>query len=245
MVKLDAPYPDARIPPRNWLLAALPPDDAARLLSRMTRVEFVTRQILQRTEQTITAVHFPESGWVSLVNLLSDGGAAEVGHAGREGMIGLPLLFGADTSSSEAIVQGSGSALRMSAEVFREELEAIPAFRALLLRYALVFNEEVAQTAACNGRHVLEQRLARWLLMAHDRAEADQFPMTQDFLAMMLCVQRPGVTGAVGRLQHAGHIHASRGTIAITDRQGLEAAACECYDTVRRRFETLLGTRTG
>jgi CRP-like cAMP-binding protein len=103
----------------------------------------------------------------------------------------------------------------------------------------------VAQTAACNGRHVLEQRLARWLLMAHDRADSDEVPMTQDFLAMMLCVQRPGVTGALGRLQHGEHIRTGRGTVTITDRQGLEGAACECYGTVRRRFETVLGTSVG
>jgi CRP-like cAMP-binding protein len=226
---------------RNQLLAAVPPDELATLLPHMERVEITLREILQRPEQPITAVHFPESGWVSLIQLLSDGGAAEVGHAGREGMLGLPLLFGVDTAATEGLVQAPGTALRMEAAAFRDALERCPVFRALLLRYALAFNEEVAQTAACNGRHVLEQRLARWILMAHDRSNGDEFPMTQEFIAMMLCVQRPGVTMAIGRLQQGGHIHAGRGRITVTDRTGLEEAACECYGTARRRFETLVG----
>jgi CRP-like cAMP-binding protein len=231
--------------PRNHLLAAVPSNELAILLPRMERVELTLRQVLQRPEEPITGVHFPEAGWVSIINLLSDGGAAEVGHAGREGMLGLPLLFGADTTAAEGMVQAPGTALRMSAEAFRDGLERCPAFRALLLRYALAFYEEVAQTAACNGRHVLQQRLARWLLMAHDRSDGDEVPMTQDFLAMMLCVQRPGLTIAVGRFQTAGYIRTGRGSITITDRQGLEGAACECYGAVRRRFEALLGVAIG
>jgi CRP-like cAMP-binding protein len=233
------------IPQRNKLLAALPPEELATLLPQMERVEITLREILQRPEQPITAVHFPESGWVSLIQLLSDGGAAEVGHAGREGMLGLSLLFGVDTATTEGMVQAPGTALRMSAAAFRDALERCPTFRALLLRYALAFNEEVAQTAACNGRHVLEHRLARWILMAHDRSDGDEFPMTQEFLAMMLCVHRPGVTTAMGHLQQGGHIRASRGRITVTDRAGLEEAACECHETVRRRFEALVGTSVG
>jgi CRP-like cAMP-binding protein len=239
----DLTYLSSILPqsPHNHLLATVPQDELAWITPRLERVELTVRQILQRVEQQITAVHFPETAWISLINLLADGGAAEVGHAGREGMAGLPLLFGVDTSSVESIVQASGTALRMDAAAFREALERCPAFRAQVMRYALAFNEEVAQTAACNGRHVLEQRLARWILMAHDRSEGDEVPITQEFLAMMLCVQRPGMTGAMGRLQHGGHIHLGRGVITITDRAGLEDAACECYATVRRRFKILLG----
>ncbi|MDB5368729.1 MAG: Crp/Fnr family transcriptional regulator [Roseomonas sp.] len=157
-------------------------------------------------------------------------------------MVGLPLLFGADTGSVGAMVQEPVTAPRMSAAPSGRKLEGVPAFRSLMLRYALAFNEQVAQTAACNGRHVLDQRLARWLLMAHDRAEGDEFTMTQDFLAMMLCVQRPGVTIAARHFQRAGYISYGRGRITVTGRQGLEAAACECYGTVRRRFDKLFGT---
>jgi CRP-like cAMP-binding protein len=244
MASLHCLHPVLLQSQRNHLLARLPPVELAWIMPRLERVELTLRHLLQRPEQVITAVYFPESGWISLIQLLSDGGAAEVGHAGREGMLGLPLLFGVDTSSVEGMVQAPGTALRMGAEDFRAALEHCPAFRALLLRYALAFNEEVAQTAACNGRHVLEQRLARWILMAHDRSDGDEFPMTQEFLAMMLCVHRPGVTAAIGRLQRGGNIRPGRGRIAVTDREGLEEAACECYGMVRNRFETLLGIAT-
>jgi CRP-like cAMP-binding protein len=232
-------------PQRNRLLASLPPDELATLLPQMQRVELVVRQVVHWPEQPITAAYFPESGWISSLQLLPDGGAAEVGHSGWEGMVGLPLLYGADTTSTETMTQASGTALRMGAKNFCEALERCPAFRTLLLRYALAFHEEVAQTAACNGRHVLEQRLARWLLMAHDRSEGDDVPMTQEFLAMMLCVQRPGVTGAIGRLQRAGHISIGRGIIKVADRGGLEETSCTCYASVRRRFETLVGSSVG
>jgi CRP-like cAMP-binding protein len=156
-------------------------------------------------------------------------------------MVGLPLLYGADTSSLEGMVQGPGTALRLPAAAFREELERLPTLRPLLLRYALAFHEHVAQTSACNGRHLLERRLARWLLIAHDRAEGDEFPMTHEFLSIMLCVRRAGVTVAAQMFQQAGYIRYSSGRITVTDRPGLEAVSCECYATVRRRFEHLLG----
>ncbi len=195
--------------------------------------------------QPIAAVHFPEAGWVSMVAVLADGKSAEVGIVGSEGMAGLPLLLGSDSSSVEGMVQARGTMLRLGADAFRTALEHSPALRTLLLRYVLAFQEQVAQTAACNGHHALEQRLARWLLMAHDRAEGDEFPMTQEFLAMMLCVHRPGVTVAARLLQQAGLIRYGQGQIAVTDRAGLEATACECYGAVRRIFERLLGAATG
>jgi CRP-like cAMP-binding protein len=227
--------------PRNRLLGALAPADLARLGRRLEPVELKLRQILQAAEQPITAIYFPESGWTSMVAHLADGGAAEVGVIGREGMVGLPLLFGADASSVEGMVQGPGTAWRLSAAAFREELEHLPTLRPLLLRYALAFHEQVTHTAACNGRHALAQRLARWLLLVHDRADSDEFPVTQEFLATMLCVHRPSVTLAAQQFQQAGYIHYRSGHMAITDRPGLEAAACECYGTVRRQFDRLLG----
>lgn len=245
MAHLHLLHSGAAPAPRNRLLAALPSEDLARLRPRLESVELSFRQVVQVPDEPITAVHFPEAGWVSMMALLTDGGAAEVGLIGREGMLGLPVFFGAETSTLEAVVQGPGSALRLSAAAFREELERIPSLRPLLLRYAFAHQQQVAQTAACNGRHVLEQRLARWLLMAHDRAEGDEFPMTQDFLAAMLCVHRPGVTVAARLFQQAGYIQYTPGNITITDRHGLEEVACECHGTVRRQFEQLLGTSTG
>src|SRR3954447_21313600 len=139
------------------------------------------------------------------------------------------------------MVQTPGTALQMNAAAFRAELDRIPAFRTLLLRYALVHHGQVARTAACNGRHHIDQRLARWLLMAHDRARMDEFPMTHEFLSMMLGVRRAGITIAAGLLQKAGFIRYERGCIEVTDRPGLESVACECYRIVRRAQDRLLG----
>ena len=231
--------------PRNRLLAALSPEVLAALRPRLEPVELDLRRVLHAAGEPIAAVYFPESGYASMLAYLEDGDAAEVGLVGREGMVGLPVLLGADRDDLEAMVQSPGTALRMDAAAFREELESIPAFRALLLRYALVHHGQVARTAACNGRHHTDQRLARWLLMAHDRARADEFPMTHEFLSMMLGVRRAGVTVAAGQLQKAGLIRYERGCIEVTDRPGLESAACECYGVVRRASDALLGPEAG
>ena len=227
--------------PCNHLLDALPPEDLARLRPRFEPVEFALRQVIQRPDEPITAVYFPESGWVSMMALLADGNSAEVGIVGFEGMVGLPLLLGSERSPTEGMIQAPGTFLRLGAAAFREELDRSAPLRTLLLRYALAFQAQVTQTAACNGHHALDQRMARWLLIAHDRADGDTFPMTQEFLAMMLCVHRPGVTVAARLFQQAGLIRYSNGQITIMDRAGLEAAACECHGVVAREFQRLLG----
>ncbi len=231
--------------PRNRLLAALPADDLARLWPRFEVVELPLRQVLHKPGEPIEAVYFPESGWLSMLAYMEDGDAAEVGLTGREGFVGLPVLLGADHDDIEAMVQAQGIALRMDARAFREALERSPALRSLLLRYALIHHGQVVRTAACNGRHHTDQRLARWLLMAHDRAEGDEFPMTHEFMSMMLGVRRAGVTVAAGQLQKAGHIQYGRGQITITDRPGLESVACECYGVVRRSHDSLFGLAEG
>ena len=231
--------------PRNRLLAALPAEDLARLWPQLEPVEVELRHILSAPDEPITAVYFPETGWASMLALLADGRSAEVGLIGSEGMVGLPLLLGSDSSANEAMVQAAGTMLRLRADAFHRAVEESPALWTILLRYALAFQQQVTQTAACNGHHALDQRLARWLLMAHDRAEDDEFPMTQEFLAMMLCVHRPGVTVAARLFQQAGLIRYGHGQMKVTDREGLEAAACECYGTVRRQFEQLLGSARG
>jgi CRP-like cAMP-binding protein len=227
--------------PHNRLLAALPAGDLAWLRPQLESVEFASRSILHAPGEPVTGVHFPETGWISMLATLENGDAAEVGLVGREGMVGLPLLLGTDRSPFEAMVQSSGSALRLPADAFQEALERSAALHRLLLRYALAFSVQVAQTAACNGRHHIEQRLARWMLMAHDRSEGDGFPMTHEFLSMMLGVRRAGVTVAAGALQRAGLIQYERGRMTITDRDGLEAGACDCYDLVRREYTRLFG----
>ena len=230
---------------RNHLLAALPPEHLAALRPRLETVELSLRHVLHAPGTPVAAVYFPETGYVSMLAYLEDGDAAEVGLIGREGMVGLPVLLGADHDDIEAMVQGPGTALRMDAQAFREELERLPALRTLLLRYALVHHGQVARTAACNGRHHTDQRLARWLLTAHDRARSDEFPMTHEFLAMMLGLRRAGITVAAGALQKAGFIRYERGCIEVTDRPGLESAACECYGVVRRAQDALLGRAEG
>ena len=172
---------------------------------------------------------------------LEDGLTAEVGLVGREGMVGLPLVFGIETAFIEAMVQAPGAALRMEASAFRHALDEHPALRTLLFRYSEFMHAQVAQTAACNGNHGLEQRLSRWLLMSHDRTNGDELPMTQEFLAMMLCVHRPSVTVAARILQRANLIRYGGGSITVLDRSGLEATACECYGMVRQHHQRLLG----
>ncbi len=228
-------------PVRNRLLASLSQDVLARLLPKLSRFVLTMRQPIYSPEDPIEAVYFPESGMFSLVAGLEDGTQAEVGVIGREGMLGISLLSGIDTPFIEAIVQMPGVALRMAVGDFQHEMQANPPFRALMLRYNEALQAQIMQTAACNGRHALEQRFARWLLMAHDRADGDALPLTQEFMAMMLGVRRPSITVTAGILQRAGLIRYAAGRVTVADRASLEAASCECYGVVRRRFTTLLG----
>jgi CRP-like cAMP-binding protein len=230
---------------RNHLLTALPSEALTALLPHLRPVALAIREILYRPHEPISAVLFPENGYVSLLATLEDGDAAEVGLVGREGMLGVPLALGADRSPLEALVQAEGNALHLDADIFLARMNEHPSLKALMLRYVMAFNMQITMTAACNGRHQIDQRLARWLLMAHDRIENDEFPMTHEFLSMMLGVRRAGVTVAAGMLQKAGFISYDRGRVRITDRPGLEAAACECHGVVRREFDRLLGSDAG
>ncbi len=232
------PHPSST---RNLLLAALPADALARVLPKLTFVDLSVRVTVYAAEGPIDEVLFPEAGMVSLVAALEDGGRGEVGIVGREGMVGTPLIVGVESAFTEAMVQLPGTALRMGAAAFRRELEESPPFRAILSRFSEAANAQVAQTAACNARHGLEQRLARWLLMAQDRFEDNVLPLTQDFLAMMLGVHRPSITVTAGILQRAGLVRYSNGRITVLDRDSLETASCECYALVQQRFASLLG----
>ena len=226
---------------RNRLLTHLPPADLVTIVPELTRIRLTVREVLLVPDKPIEAVYFVESGWVSLVSTLEDGAQAEVGLVGREGMVGLPLIVGVDTAYEEAYVQADGWALRLPAKAFGELSQQIPALQRLMFRYSEAMRSQTTQTAACNGRHPLEQRLARWLLMAHDRTEGDVLPITQEFLGLMLCVYRPTITVAAGILQRAGLIRYSRGHVEVLDRDALEATACDCYGSVKRRFDRLLG----
>ena len=227
---------------RNRLLGALPPNVLAEILPKLRPFSLVVPETLIVPDKPIEAVYFVESGWVSLVSTLDNGMQAEVGLIGREGMVGLPLILGVADGFEEAFVQAKGTALRMGASAFRRALEEIPSFRRLLFHYSEAMRGQTTQTAACNGRHDLEQRFARWLLMAHDRVDDDDLPVTQEFLSMMLCVNRPSITVLAGILQKAGMIRYGRGRITILDRDALEATSCDCYMSVKRRFDRLLGS---
>jgi CRP-like cAMP-binding protein len=228
--------------PGNLLLASLPADMLAALMPKMTEVVLASRQSLYGADAIIDSVYFPDSGMVSLIANLDNGMQAEVGIVGREGVVGTSLIAGVDTSYVEAMVQMPGAARRLSAADFRLEFNTNTVFRGLLLRYNEALATQAMQTAACNGRHDLEQRLARWLLTTHDRSDRDDLPLTQEFMAMMLGVHRPSITIAAGILQRAGLIRYGGGRISILDRSGLEQTSCECYAAVRKRFKTLLGT---
>ena len=228
---------------QNLLLRALPPAAIERLWPRLERVELVAKKVLVVEGVPVDSLHFLEVGTVSMITTLEDGVRIEVGLVGPEGIVGLPLLLGAETSALEGMVQVQGTALRLPAAAFRTALIEVPALLGLLLRYVDAFYGQVAQSAACNGRHQIEQRLARWILMTHDRVVGDTFLMTQEFMSTMLGVQRPSVTLAIGSLHRAGLVQHERGTLKILDRAGLEAASCECYELARRRFDWLMPAR--
>jgi CRP-like cAMP-binding protein len=224
----------------NRLLSALPPKEVASLYRRFETVDLELHATLSKAGKPIDAVYFPEAGMISLVQTLEDGMAIEVGLIGAEGFFGVPLVLGARATSVEAIVQGTGSALRIPAKAFIAELSRNEKFRALLLRYTQALLSQVIQTAACNGRHNLHQRLARWLLEAHSRMDGQKIAISHEFLALMLGCRRSGVTVALGALRTPGVIDAGRGHITINDRKRLEPEACECYRTVQAEFRRLL-----
>ncbi len=226
---------------RNRLLAALPPADFGRLAGSLTPVTLSLKQFLLEADEPIGAAYFIETGMVSYLNYLEGGDALEVGLIGSEGMIGVPLILGVDISSLGAMVQMQGTALRIGPTALRQAFNESETLRNRLLRYMQALHIQVSQTAVCNKHHTLEERLTRWLLMAHDRAGEDQFPMTHEFMSMMLGVRRAGVSVTANVLKQAGLIRYRNGSITILDRPGLEDAACECYGNVQRQFEQLLG----
>ena len=214
--------------------------DLARLRPNLDLVFLSQRQVLSEPRKPIEHAYFPQQGFVSLVQPMADKSMVEVGIIGREGFVGSPVLLGAGTSPVMAMVQAPGEALRIPASVLLKEASDSSELSRLLLRYVQALHVQVAQTAACNGRHTLAERLARWLLTAHDRVAGDDLPLSHEFLAMMLGMRRAGVTVAVGTLKKAGLIDNGHARITILDRKGLEVAACECYRAVRSEYKNLL-----
>lgn len=225
---------------RNRLLRALPPEDFELLSPHLTLVPLSHKQQLYTRDEPIEHVHFPGSGIASLLTPFKGGRAIEVGMIGREGMIEVPVILGVDAAATECIIQIPGSAWRIEATALREAMGRSPSLRGLLLRYVMALLGQVFQTAACNRRHGIEERLARWLLMTLDRSESDALPLTQEFLASMLGVRRAGVTEAAGNLQKAGVIRYANGHVTILNRLALETASCECYLIVKAQFHRML-----
>ncbi|MGH9637085.1 MAG: Crp/Fnr family transcriptional regulator [Candidatus Angelobacter sp.] len=230
-----------RVLPQNRLLNLLPTEDYERLRPHLQPVEFEHKHLLYEADLHIEYVHFLETGVASLVNTMKNGDAAEVGTIGNEGMVGLPVVFGDSQAPTSVYMQVAGRGLQMKAKTFWEEMQGSATLRTVMLHYAHAFFNQVAQSAACNTFHDLLRRCCRWLLMTHDRMQRDEFPLTQEFLAMMLGVQRPGVTLAAGELQRIGLIRYTRGHITILDHEALIKRSCECYAVSTREFDRLLG----
>ena len=214
----------------NLLLAALPAEEYKRIVQSLDVVPLKLKEVLHRAGEPIEHVYFPGGGFCSMLTVLQDGAMVEVATIGREGAVGVWAVLDENPVSSTSMVQGGMDACyRMTAEAFRREMNRHGAFYELLTRFAQALIGFIMQSTACNAVHSLEQRLARWLLMARDRMERDDFPLTQEFVAMMLGATRPTVTVVAGTLQRSGLITYHRGRVTITDPERLEAASCECY----------------
>lgn len=226
---------------RNRILAALPAAEFALLAQDLTRIDLHLGETLHRAGDTIEQIYFPEIGFISALGVLADGSPLEIGLIGAEGVAGVSVVLGATTSYSETMCQTGGAAHRIPVRAFKEAVAEAPYLHDLLLKYVHVFHVQVAQTAACNAHHEIGQRLARWLLAAHDRSGVPELSLTQDLIAVMLGVRRSTVSVAAAQLQKAGVIHYQHGRITIVDRVGLENAACECYEAVVSEYRHLLG----
>lgn len=235
-----APAADPR---RNRLLAALPEAEWARWQAQLEPVDMPLGQVLYESGGRLSHVYFPTTAIASLLYVMEDGASAEIAVVGREGLVGISLFMGGESTPSRAVVQSAGQGYRLGAElVLREFNRAGPAMH-LLLRYTQALITQMSQTAVCNRHHSLDQQLCRWLLLSLDRLAGDELVMTQELIANMLGVRRGGVTEAALKLQKAGLIRYARGRISVLDRKGLEERTCECYAVVKKEYDRLLPQR--
>ena len=226
---------------RNCILTALPAADAERLRPRLERVFLPLHQVLIERHQPIEHVHFLEAGLASDTAATDQGEEMDVGMIGREGLVGTPIILDTDSTSNRSFMLVAGEGLRIRADHLREVLEESRSLRRVLNRYGHAFLAQTSQAAGCNARHKLAQRLARWLLGAHDRLDGDDLPLTHEFVGLMLGVRRAGVTVALKALENDGIIEQRRGHIIVADRPRLEAASCPCYGIVKAEYERALG----
>lgn len=232
--------PASHRPQQNHLLAALPPAEFARLLPHLEYVPMPLGEVLYESGSRLHHVYFPTTSIVSLLYVMEDGASAEIAVVGNEGILGIALFMGGETTPNRAVVQSAGHGYRLKAQLLKDEFNRAGPLLHLLLRYIQALLTQMAQTAVCNRHHSVDQQLCRWLLLSLDRLPSQELVMTQELIANMLGVRREGVTEAAGKLQSAGLIHYRRGHITVLDRAGLEARACECYGVVKKEFDRLL-----
>lgn len=225
----------------NHLLEALPFEDFARIKPHLEPVSLKLGHVLYESGDTMSHIYFPTTAIISLLYIMENGGTAEIGIAGNNGLIGMALFMGGETTTSRAVVQSAGDAVRLTRKDLLDEFKRGGIFQDIMLRYAQSMMTQISQTAVCNRLHTVVQQLCRWLLINHDQLPADKLVMTHDLIANMLGVRREGVTVAAGQLQNQGYIKYSRGTITLLDREGLETFACECYQVVADEYDRLLG----
>ena len=237
---MSSPHAQLHNPNQNHLLAAMLDADFARLAPHLEQVSMLLGDVIYDSGDKLQHVYFPTTAIVSIHYLLENGGSSEIAGVGNEGMVGVSLFMGGDTTSSSAVVQTAGMAYRLDRDVMKVEFERAGLFQHLLLRYTQALMTQMAQAAACNRHHTVEQQLCRWLLLTLDRLPDGELVMTQELVASMLGVRRESVTEAAGNLQNAGYIRYRRGHIGVLDRKGLEKRACECYGVVRTEITRLL-----
>ena len=228
----------------NHLLGCLPEPVRTLWEPHLEQVDLELGQVIYEAQSRLSYVYFPLTAIVSLLNILENGASAEIAVVGYEGIVGIALFMGGDSTPSRAIVQSAGKALRMKAPFMKHEFQLVPPVARLLLRFTQALMTQIAQTGVCNRHHSVDQQLCRWLLLNIDRLQGSELVITQELIANMLGVRREGVTQAAGNLQHAGLIRCSRGHIAVLDRSGLEKRSCECYQVVRDEYARLLPERT-
>ena len=227
-------------PKKNHLIAALPEADETRWVRHLQAIELPLGLVLYEPGATLSHVYFPTTAIVSLLYVMENGASAEIAVVGNEGLVGISLFMGGESTPSRAVVQSAGLGFRMKAEILKEEFDQSGPVQHLLLRYTQALITQMSQTAVCNRHHTLHQQLCRWLLLSLDRLQGDELVMTQELIANMLGVRREGVTEAATGLQKLGWIRYQRGHITVLDREGLESCACECYGVVKKEYDRLL-----
>jgi CRP-like cAMP-binding protein len=227
-------------PRQNRLLAALPPVEFQRWLPNLESVDLTLAQVLSESGTTMSHVYFPTTAIVSLLYVMENGASAEIAVVGKEGIVGVSLFMGGESTLSRAVVQSAGEGFRLRARFMKEEVDRAGPVLHLMLRYTQALITQMAQTAVCNRHHSLDQQLCRWLLLSLDRLQGSDLVMTQELIANMLGVRREGVTEGALKLQKAGLIRYGRGRISVLDRAGLETRTCECYAVVKKEYDRLL-----